>query len=282
MRKGGRSVAAAIMLLALASLLLLAANIGLTELGGTGDGIDYAHLRNLLLPIVMGVLLVVFVLVIVKYLFRGKVRRSRSGAPERAPSPWAFLVLILFISILAVLAGGQDPNDTGGGGVDEPGQEQPIDIGTPDSAASSTNLFVVGILLALAVVLLPFIIRNARRHSVTISARPTQGIEVVADKAVKEINISTGNELRDAIARSYLALLELVRRRMDGEEVLTPRELAELSVSRFGWPQKDVDDLTMLFELARYSDHQMGEEEKERAVRCIGSIKQAALGEAHV
>jgi hypothetical protein len=61
---------------------------------------------------------------------------------------------------------------------------------------------------------------------------------------------------------------------LEEEPFLTPKEFAERAVQVLGWKEGPLVDLTLLFEEARYSDHEMGESQKERAIVSLERLKE--------
>ena len=61
--------------------------------------------------------------------------------------------------------------------------------------------------------------------------------------------------------------------KMDPLDQLTPRELEDLAVRRLDVTADSAETLTSLFEEARYSEHALGEPDRDRAVRSLETIR---------
>ena len=102
----------------------------------------------------------------------------------------------------------------------------------------------------------------------------------VASRAVRKTiqDIEAGLDPREAILRCYAILsLLLTRRGLEGMEPLTPREVQRRALSQFGLSRDDIEDLTSVFEEARYSEHTMGPYARDRAVLAFSRLR-AVLG----
>jgi hypothetical protein len=95
----------------------------------------------------------------------------------------------------------------------------------------------------------------------------------VLERAVK--SLYAGEDPRSTIIRTYQQMCLLVQvGKMEEEPFLTPKDFAERAVKELGWKEGPLVDLTLLFEEARYSDHEMGESEKERAIVSLERLKE--------
>ena len=277
MRVGRDRTVAVVTVATLTCLLLLAANVSMTELGGDGNAADVIKtIRAILVPLSLVLFAIVTITFIISLLSRKKKGGMANEAPSRKNSPWAFLLLGGFILVMAILAGGSpaplQSSDDNGTTIPTP----PSD-GSGSTAPSSSDLFVAIVFLAILLISLFLLYRIIRGRSST----PNNGAKaaLLDESYTDAIAMSTGDDLRDAIIRAYEGLLELIRSRMEGERMLTPKELAAISITQFNWPRSEVEELTDLFEQARYSDHVMGDSERERALRCIERIQASARGE---
>ena len=86
------------------------------------------------------------------------------------------------------------------------------------------------------------------------------------------MDLMAGEEPRSVIVRTYQQMSRLVGKEGRNLKSLTPREVAELARSDFNWPEEPLSDLTSLFEEAWYSQHLMGEAERDRALRAFEAI----------
>ena len=91
-------------------------------------------------------------------------------------------------------------------------------------------------------------------------------------------DLEAGLDPREAILWCYAALSALLSRRgMKGMEPLTPREVERDAVAQFSLSRDDVGELTSVFEEARYSEHEMGPNARDRALLAFSHVR-AALG----
>jgi hypothetical protein len=66
-------------------------------------------------------------------------------------------------------------------------------------------------------------------------------------------------------------------RGIEEQQALTPRELEGLAIRSLAVSEDSADSLTSLFEEARYSEHALGDPDRERAVQSLERIR-ADLG----
>jgi hypothetical protein len=87
---------------------------------------------------------------------------------------------------------------------------------------------------------------------------------------------SDNRDLRETVLQAYYDMCRLIPGVVDNS-VLTPREFAELSVRDLGWPEGAVRGLTEVFEVARYSHHDLGEDDRAQALGCLAEIKEKVM-----
>lgn len=93
------------------------------------------------------------------------------------------------------------------------------------------------------------------------------------------LDIEAGGDFRTAVLACYQRMCSLFATRgVARQEALTPREIESLALSELGLSQTVVDDLTGLFEEARYSEHEIGPAQRDRAVECLGAIRRELEG----
>ncbi len=135
-------------------------------------------------------------------------------------------------------------------------------------------------MLALVIIIMIPLVRYLRGQGAftmdkTPPGQPEQ-VEVL-DQAILDIGSGKG-DLRETVLRAYYEMCRLIPSAVD-HEALTPREFAELSVRDLGWPEKAVRGLTEVFEVARYSHHDLGDEDRAKALRCLAEIKEKVVSE---
>ena len=108
-------------------------------------------------------------------------------------------------------------------------------------------------------------------------ASPVSVSRQVADTAQAALQaLHEGAPLRNVILRCYHDMNRLVAERhaVVREAGVTPREFVDL-MRRAGVPGRPVEQLTTLFELARYGDKPLGAREEREAVACLEDLAAA-------
>lgn len=106
---------------------------------------------------------------------------------------------------------------------------------------------------------------NLRRTPRRVAARAVQA-------AIDELRL--GGDVREAILACYARFCALLGARgLTAQEALTPREIETLAVQRLAVSGESSDALTSLFEEARYSEHALGDADRDRAVRSLERIR---------
>lgn len=138
----------------------------------------------------------------------------------------------------------------------------PLGVFLIAALAGSVAAIVIFLRLGEGLLLPPSAVRKAPRQ---------QAAEAVQE-AIDQLQI--GGDVREAILACYARFCDLLGARgILSQEALTPRELEDLAVHRLAVPGESSDALTGLFEEARYSDHALGEGDRDRAVRSLERIR---------
>jgi hypothetical protein len=101
------------------------------------------------------------------------------------------------------------------------------------------------------------------------------------------LDLYGGEDPRSVIVRTYQKMSRLLGQRGRNLKPLTPKEVAELAKRDLGWPESPLIELTTLFEEAWYSEHAMGDVERDRALRAFEAIasnidqRRPELGRVH-
>ncbi len=104
--------------------------------------------------------------------------------------------------------------------------------------------------------------RRARRQAAA------QAVEAALEQ------LQVGGDVREVILACYARFCALLGARgILSQETLTPRELESLAIERLSVSPDSSDELTGLFEEARYSEHALGEADRDRAVRSLERIR---------
>jgi hypothetical protein len=113
------------------------------------------------------------------------------------------------------------------------------------------------------------------RPSTVRPSTARQKLSAEAEQAVQEIQ--AGEELEDVILRTYYRMERILaeQRGLARPEYMTPGEFAE-ALAQEGLPRGAVDDLTRLFEAARYGGKPLGPESQQRATNALRAIILAA------
>lgn len=266
-----------LMLVSVLAVLILVANLDDTDLGGN-DGASQEVVDEIvggLLPIALVLAGAMFVYIVLSVL-RGRTRISGSAQKDRGNSILPLIILMcgIVISGLVMLYGGQFGGDfTFDGGDNSTGTEGGTD--ESDGGGMAYNSFtLIGVLVFVIIIMIPLVRYLRGQGAFTMEKSPPGQLEQVdvLDQAILDIGYGTGG-LRETILRAYYEMCRLIPSAVD-HGALTPREFAELSVRDLGWPEKAVRGLTEVFELARYSHHDLGDEDRAKALRCLAEIKE--------
>lgn len=266
-----------LMLVSVLAVVILVANLDDTDLGGN-DGSSHEMVDDVvngLLPIAMvlsGVLIVYMVISVLS-------KRTRMRGPAQKDRGSSILPLFIImagivISALVLLfAGPLGENFTIYGGNDTDGTSGAVN--ESNGGGTTYNSFtLIGVLAFVIIIMIP-LVRYLKGQGTFTKDKPPPGpleqVEVL-DQAILDIGYGTG-DLRETILRAYYEMCRLIPSAVD-HEALTPREFAELSVKDLGWPEKAVRGLTEVFEVARYSHHDLGDEDRAKALRCLAEIKE--------
>jgi hypothetical protein len=111
-----------------------------------------------------------------------------------------------------------------------------------------------------------------KKHSGEL--HPIQRLANEAQNALDEIY--AGGNLKNIILRCYAQMNAAVQQSygIRREAALTPREFEQILVEK-GLPQAPVQNLTLLFEEARYSSKEAGEREEHKAISSLEAIVSA-------
>jgi len=102
-----------------------------------------------------------------------------------------------------------------------------------------------------------------------------------AARAVRRtlLDLEAGGDFRTSVLACYQRMCSLFATRgVSRQAALTPREIEALALVELGLSQGSVDDLTGLFEEARYSEHEIGPVQRDRATECLNAIRRELEG----
>lgn len=134
----------------------------------------------------------------------------------------------------------------------------------------------LGIAILASILIVAFFVRmnlSSRRTPPSASTRIRRRAAAEAVGAtITELQL--GGDVRSAILACYQRFCQLLGTQgVQGQEAMTPRELESLAVRGLSVSAESANDLTSLFEEARYSQHPLGETDRDRAVRSLEQIR---------
>ena len=286
----GRTVWVVPLLLFVAILLVagLAFNLAHLDTGGEqfpappGSGSPNANAQGLLDPETAAVLLVatfvafIVTSIVLLFLTRKGPRAKRIVRPTSWADIAATLIAFVIFAVLIYLwprlvtAVNRQPTATNGTG----GNMANTTL-IPSVSGIPLGVFLAGAVLAsiVSTALLLHTGANLRRRR---PEGPEGRSRLIAARAVKQTisDLQLGADVRDAILACYQRFCTLLGARgIASQESLTPRELEDLAVRRLDVTADSAETLTSLFEEARYSEHALGEPDRDRAVRSLETIR---------
>ncbi len=150
-------------------------------------------------------------------------------------------------------------------------------VNTPPvpAALSDALVYVVSLAAAGSVMLLVWLIwRRVRRPQPPGEATVARQAAQAAQTALADWQ--SGSPLADVIIRCYREMSELVaeKRSLQRAAHMTPREFVQ-RLEKAGVPAQPTQQLTALFELARYSPQPLGAPEEAAARACLTALAEA-------
>ena len=180
------------------------------------------------------------------------------------------------------VVGGIQSLFTPGGSVQQPGAGggfggSPIPVSTafPIALVIFAVLVVAGYAFFLASRIGPILGDLARKEP----ERERRRLEAAGAVRRTLLDLESGTDFRTAVMACYQRMCSLLATKgVGGQETLTAREIEGLALSELGLSQGSVDDLTGLFEEARYSRHEIGPAQRDRAVESLHAIRRELEG----
>jgi len=257
----------------LVAIGVIVANIRYLDLGEGSQGAG-PEIREITMAL-MYALAIIWVIVFVFYILRRKAVRQVQESKESGKNNFIPALVIIGALVLASLFINQTQpidqgqTDSGTGTVENDPTHNPI---MRDDTGGTGALFIlIGVLAAaLAIV--------ALKHSRSTPLRLHKAQWILAQQNATEtvrqasLDLFAGEDPRSVIVRTYQQMSRLLDQ--DGRDLkpLTPSEVAELAAHNFGWPKAPLTELTSLFEEAWYSQHTIGEAERDRALSALEAI----------
>ncbi len=226
-----------------------------------------------------GFVILFFLLGVAGMILLRRRRRVRMVGPHKPLSYWDLLgsmigaalffgLLLLWPHIVrAMRPGPPDPGQTANG--TEAMTALPTISGLP------AGLFLAGA-LAVALVILVWFLQLGKLLHRDAGVEPSRETRRAAADAVAATiqELELGGDVRTAILACFDRFCRLLGERGFRDQAsLTPRELESLAVRGLRVPEESAEALTSLFEEARYSEHPLGESDRERAVESLRRIR---------
>ncbi|NPA75196.1 MAG: DUF4129 domain-containing protein [Euryarchaeota archaeon] len=99
-----------------------------------------------------------------------------------------------------------------------------------------------------------------------------ENISKYVERAISTIKI--GGDVRGAILRAYKEMEHMMRARgVVDKEYFTPREFKDFALNKLKLSSEPVNVLVRLFEVARYSNHEMEESQRTAALKALEEIR---------
>jgi hypothetical protein len=295
---GTGMVAAVAPLLAWAGLavgFLIALAAALQMAGPVPDGRHVSGVIRLPGPVtaailaLFGLALLVFVGDLVRRALskeRGRGELGPAEEPDRLPRWLRRLTMVLSLLNLAVLAYLWRRAMLDGGlfaGVGGLASGLPLPGVDPGSAPAILNWVFGALALAAGFGALGLALwvalgdRPAREEEAPAATAPSGPLEAAVDESLEDLRAES--DPRRAIVRCYA---RFERAAADSGHArrpwLTPSEFMHDVLARLSLPRAAVPTLTGLFELARFSHHALGPQERDRAVDALHEIRRAMEG----
>ncbi len=104
---------------------------------------------------------------------------------------------------------------------------------------------------------------------------PSQTEELMEKIELAMKDLEEGKRVHDVIIRAYDEMCRILAKSgVKGDESMTPREFQQAVIEQTGIRPEPVEDLTRLFEKARYSTHPIENSERKEALRALRELKQ--------
>ncbi len=254
------------------STILIIANIDSVPFGsGPSFNLYLSRISNFILPSAAALWFIALILILLQRRLRYRVpSKNRSGLDQA--SVLGILAFLTIAVVVAAISGPQNQSTPGNqgseGGGDQEGGAQNLQPSSFSSPAGFLSLLPFIIMLAL-VFLLSLRHMKTSRSFVMAEAPPNSEIKAL-EKAIDAMGKES--DLRSAILRIYAEMCTMVAD-PEAEIALTPRELERLVTERLGWPKRPVHQLTQIFEEARYSNHDLEEEDGAMALDSLNELK---------
>ncbi len=136
---------------------------------------------------------------------------------------------------------------------------------------SQNMIILLVIAVAMGLLFGFFIVEVYKKKKVKVEREVITTAEAM-ERAIYKVKI--GKDVRGAILAAYKEMEKLMRARgVEDKSYYTPREFREFALKTLKISPKPVDTLTNLFEIARYSSHDMNENHRKLALNALEEIR---------
>jgi len=241
----------------------------------TGSSLDQVSEMVVVVLMSMGIGIIAWLLL--KQLFSAK-SGGRSFRPARGGNNLGLLLLLVIVAIvlIAIPRAIQNSSLTPGEQDDLPSDGEEPPPGTNDGSSNGDMGILLSIIVLSTAVLMFLLLRSLTKNDPSPEIRTD--IEEVRAREMSVISSSieelrVGGDVREVILDTYRRMLRL-QAHIGASQSLTAHELARLLVDRRGWPSQPTEDLTHLFEEAKYSRHPLGDLHRQSALDSLRSIEE--------
>ncbi len=138
------------------------------------------------------------------------------------------------------------------------------------SPLEGSNIWAMILIAAVFGIIIAVLVRTYRVEKEVTA--PHRSIKEYVEEAIYQVKI--GKDVRGAILAAYLEMEKLMREHgVEDKKYYTPREFKEFAIQQLEISKAPVDALTALFEVARYSRHEMSEKDRAAALNALEEIK---------
>lgn len=284
-------------ILVVALLVALAAGAAASLLVGTAiaPSAPPSHASDLIVPpwVVIGVLLGLLIVLAAPFLYQ-RLTGGSTAVPGRVVVTILVVILVatLFLVAFQLLTGssvspsgatqgppssGNSSGPPGGSGANVTNLSRvgaPTSLTIPGLPGWLPFALVAGFLLLVAVFAIPAVrawVEDRRLSRLSYPPAPGERRELRVTLERAEESLERGGDPREVVLRLYGELLGRLGNVVGDLGPETPEEIRELHLVRLGIRAEPANELTRLFEEARYSSHPLGDEAAGRARSAVRS-----------
>ncbi len=157
-----------------------------------------------------------------------------------------------------------------------------ISFGDPTGSGNIWGMNIMGLViffLTSAILLALFLyFRRDKPVTTTKQDKDEKTLKSTAERAIKQLH--KGEDIDDVIIRNYQRMCLILEKRGIQQKIsFTPREFEKKVLEKTDIREKTIDEMTKLFEKAKYSDHPLDESHRDRAIKNFKQIKSDLEGE---